>query len=264
MFFRLIRPTKRTALLFALTLLFQVNAFCQVSKVILSAEQGAVVRGDSTQKNIFLVFTGDEYTEGLPVIIETLKSQNVKAGFFFTGRLYENKNVGESIKKLKSAGHYLGPHSDQHLLYNHWAKRDSVLVTQDSLITDIRTNYRKMEALGIRNDLKLFIPPFEWWSDEIVSWCNSEGIQVISFTRGINTHADYTYPEIGKSYKSSETIISKLFDREAKHGLNGFIILVHVGTDPRREDKLYARLGEVITELKKRGYVFKRVDEVFD
>jgi len=43
--------------------------------------------------------------------------------------------------------------------------------------------------------------------------------------------------------------------------LNGFILLVHFGTDERRTDKLYNRLDEIITELKRRGYSFTLLNE---
>ncbi|HMJ67652.1 MAG TPA: glycoside hydrolase family 9 protein [Cyclobacteriaceae bacterium] len=223
---------------------------------------GAIIRGDITKKEIALVFTGDEFADGLPSIIKTLKLNNVKAGFFFTGRMYDNVKLAMYIKDLIAEGHYLGPHSDQHLLFNDWKDRDSTLVTRDSLIDDLRVNYKKMNSLGVSTDRKLFIPPYEWWNSEVVSWCNEEGVQVVSFTPGIPTNSDYTYPEMGKSYKSSEAILETLFEKEAKDGINGSIILVHVGTDPRRKDKLYSRMPEMIKKLKAKGYEFKRVDDL--
>jgi hypothetical protein len=44
--------------------------------------------------------------------------------------------------------------------------------------------------------------------------------------------------------------------------LHGAIVLVHAGTDPRRPDKLYDRLGEWIHGMKTMGYSFKRLDEM--
>ena len=69
---------------------------------------------------------------------------------------------------------------------------------------------------------------------------------------------------MGKSYKSSEWIIQllKQFATQNKSGLNGNIILIHAGTDARRQDKLYNRLTELIDFLKSEGYHFKRVDEL--
>lgn len=227
-------------------------------------DHGAVIRGDSTQKKIALVFTGDEYFEGLASITRNLEKHNVKAGFFFTGNLYSNKRAKNLIKALAAEGHYLGPHSDKHILYNDWARRDSLLVTRDSLVRDIRANYKKMETLGISHERKLFIPPFEWWNDTTAGWLNAEGIKLVSFTWGIPTNADYTYPEMGARYRSSDAILDAFFKKELSGHLKGAIILLHVGTDPRRKDKLYTRLPEMIQKLKAKGYEFVRIDKFVD
>lgn len=221
-------------------------------------DQGASIRGDAGRKDVALVFTGDEYFEGLSAIARTLKENRLTAGFFFTGRLYGNREARHLIKKLAADGHYLGPHSDQHLLYNDWKERDSLLVTKDSMLLDLNRNYDKMMRLGIHSDRKLFIPPFEWWNARIVSWCNEAGVEVFSFTPRTATNADYTYPGMA-SYTSSEKILSALYDNE---DLNGSIILVHAGTDPRRKDKLYDRLPEMIKTLQAKGYRFVRIDEL--
>jgi peptidoglycan/xylan/chitin deacetylase (PgdA/CDA1 family) len=217
-------------------------------------DNGAIVRGDPDQKNIALVFTGDEFLEGLPSIRKTLKKYNVKAGFFLTGRAYSNKN----IRGLVADGHYMGPHSDQHLLYNDWTVRDSLLVTKDSLLADIRKNHAKMDRYDIGHEQRLFIPPFEWWNEKVVKWCNDEGLKVVSFTPGTTTNADYTHPGMGKAYRSTADILKRLYERD----LNGFIILIHAGTDPRRKDKLYTKLPEIIEKLTAKGNSFVRIDEM--
>src|SRR5688500_15609682 len=86
-------------------------------KKALTYVQGAIVRGDSTQKELAIIFTADEFGEGLPAIITQLKAQNIKGGFFFTGRLYRNPQFHSAVQELQRDGHYLGPHSDNHLLY---------------------------------------------------------------------------------------------------------------------------------------------------
>ncbi|HEY0769854.1 MAG TPA: glycoside hydrolase family 9 protein, partial [Sphingobacteriaceae bacterium] len=228
----------------------------------ITVDQGAVIRGNSSQKQIALVFTGDEYFEGLPIITKTLREKNVKAGFFFTGRLYENTKASAAIKKLRTEGHYLGPHSDKHLLYNDWTKRDSLLVSRDSLIHDLNSNYNAMQRLGIDEKEKLMIPPFEWWNRQVAAWCADENIRLVSFTPGTRTNADYTYPGLGKSYASNEAILKELFDRESSASLNGAILLIHVGTDPRRKEKLYDRLPEIVDKLRAKGYSFTRIDQM--
>jgi hypothetical protein len=46
---------------------------------------GGIIRGDSTKKNIALVFTGHEFAEGGEFINQTLQQQKIKSIFLFYG-----------------------------------------------------------------------------------------------------------------------------------------------------------------------------------
>jgi len=227
--------------------------------------QGAVVRGDSTKKEVALVFTADEFGEGLPLIVQTIRNENIKGAFFFTGRFYRNPAFQSFILTLEENGHYLGPHSDEHLLYCDWAKRDSLLVSRDSFSHDLAKNSGTMKALSIPiYPSHFFIPPFEWWNDSIAAWSQALDFRLFSFTPGMRTSADYTWPQMGLSYKSSDWIMDWLKDllSTSPKQLNGAIILIHAGTDPRRNDKLYDRLKELIALLKAASFSIRRVDEL--
>ena len=226
-------------------------------------DHGAIVRGNLSNKNISLVFTADEFGDGGKTILSTLQKQNVKASFFFTGRFYRNPVYKNIITQLKKQGHYLGPHSDQHLLYCDWAKRDSLLITKDQFTKDLSTCLISIENFDIKKSaIKYFIPPYEWYNDSIAEWTKQMGIQLINYSPGTKSTADYTTPDM-KNYRSSNEIYQSIIDKEKQDGLNGFILLVHFGTDPKRTDKFYNRLDELITTLKQKGYSFKTIDEVF-
>lgn len=227
---------------------------------------GAAIRGDSTKKEIALVFTGDEFGDGLSTIANTLEKQKVKGSFFFTGRFYRNKEFQPGITKLYQQDNLMGPHSDAHLLYCDWTKRDSLLVTKDSLFTDLYRNEDAMLVAGIKDEhiSRMFIPPYEWWNDKVGKWMDTAGIKLFSFTPGTTSNADYTYPEMGTSYRTTDAIIKsiKAYKEKRTGGLNGVVLLIHAGTDPRRKDKLYDKLDELISYLKASGYQFKKVDEL--
>jgi peptidoglycan/xylan/chitin deacetylase (PgdA/CDA1 family) len=228
--------------------------------------EDVVIRGDSTKKNIALVFTADEFGDGLPAIAQTLKEKNIKASFFFTGRFYRNPAFRKGIRQLYRQGNLMGSHSGEHLLYNDWTNRSLTLVSRDSLLRDLAAGREAILSAGIRKKdmTSFFIPPYEWWNREVAGWLQSAGMHTFCFTPGTTSNADYTYPELGKSYRSSEGIITNIrkFNETRAGGLNGVVLLVHAGTDPRRTDKLYDRLPELIDYLQGQGYVFKRVDEM--
>ena len=213
------------------------------------------------------MFTGDEFADGGDHIRSSLKKEGIKASFFLTGRFYESPAFGPLIEGLKKDGHYLGAHSDKHLLYCDWTKRDSTLVTQQEFSKDLRANYQRMEKLGVeKSSAPYFLPPYEWYNKTIADWTTLEGLRLVNFSPGTRSTADYTWPEMGKSYRPSDEIYESIMTLEEAdpHGLNGFILLMHIGTDPRRTDKFYFRLSELLAELKERGYSFERIDALLD
>ena len=224
-------------------------------------KSGAIVRGDTSEKKLALVFTGDEFADGGKHILSVLKQQKVPASFFFTGNFYRNPDFEQLIYSLISEGQYLGAHSDQHLLYCDWENRDSLLVTHNEFIKDLENNYKAMSSFGIsKKSAPYFLPPYEWYNDTISSWTKSLNLQLINYTNGTLSHADYTTPEM-PNYKSSEFIYQNIvnFEKKSSTGLNGFILLIHIGTAPERKDKLYFHLEGLITELKSRDYQFEKI-----
>jgi endoglucanase len=233
-------------------------------QVAIEFDHGAIIRGNINQKQIALVFTADEFADGGKIILSTLQKQHIKGSFFFTGRFYRNPAFQSLIKQVKQQGHYLGPHSDQHLLYCDWRNRDSLLVTKQKFKDDLTASLKAIEQFGIkRTAIKYFIPPYEWFNDSITLWTRQMGIQLINYSPGTKSTTDYTTPDM-KNYRPSDEIYRSIFDKEKadSNGLNGFILLVHFGTDPKRTDKFYDHLDELITELKEKGYEFTGIDEV--
>jgi endoglucanase len=229
-------------------------------------DHGAITRGDTSKKKLAIVFTGDEFGDGGAYIAKILRQRRVKASFFLTGNFYRSKTFQVVVKKLIRDGHYLGAHSDKHLLYCDWKKRDSLLVSKQEFISDLQNNYGAMSAFGVsKEQAHYFLPPYEWYNDSIASWTKSIGLQLINFTPGTTSHADYTTPDM-PNYRSSEVILKSIlkFDSTATQGLNGFIFLMHIGTSPLRTDKLYRKLPMILKYLHGRGYQLVRINELLE
>ncbi|GHT63841.1 polysaccharide deacetylase [Bacteroidia bacterium] len=221
--------------------------------------QGATVRINTDRKVIRLIFSADEAFEGASSILRTLDRNHAKASFFLTGNCLREKKFKSIIQKIIRKGHYVGGHSDKHLLYASWDDRQQSLVTPDSLRDDFRQNMAELEKYGIEiSKVPYFLPPYEYYNKESVRLIESLGQTVINYTPGLRTAADYTTPDM-PNYKSSQELIDQLYAYEAEKGLNGSIILIHPGTQDIRTDKLYLRLEEIIRYLKAKGYAFERL-----
>jgi endoglucanase len=222
-------------------------------------DQGGIVRMDTTSRVVYLMFSGHEYADGGESIRKTLQEESVRASFFFTGDFYRNPAFAPLIRSLAADGHYLGPHSDRHLLYADWSRRDSLLVTRKEFLADLAANYSAMTPFGLTKErAPYFLPPYEWYNSEVAQWCDSVGVTLVNLTPGTYTNADYTHPEMGAQYAGSDSIMARVMrvEESSSMGLNGALLLLHIGTDPRRTDKLYTHLGDLIRALRSRGYGF--------
>ncbi len=218
---------------------------------------GGIVRTNKEKKQISLLFAGNDYGDGLKKIRKALSKNRVKASFFFSGDFLRKRKFGSAIKKLKKEGHYVGANSDQHLQYCHFDNRQSLLVDKALFVNDLKDNYKELEKFGVKKpDAPFFLPPYGLYNDSISQWCKEYGLTLVSYTPGTHSNADNSIPEMREKYFSGDEIYASIMTAESHKTLNGYILLFHVGTDPRRTDKFYNRLSGLITELKAKGYEF--------
>ena len=263
-----LHPHNQSGILALLLALFAAFAFSACSTQRLDVRpataagcetsQGGIIRGPKDARHIAIVFTGHGYAEGADTILRELARHRAHASFFLTGAFLTNRQFTPLVKRMTAEGHYLGPHSDGHLLYCDWEAARKTLVTREEFQSDLKRNLAKLPR-----STRFFLPPFEQYNSEIVAWSADLGLTLINFTPSTRSNADYT-GEADASFVSSQKIFDSILKRERDdpHGLNGFILLLHVGSGPGRTDKFHNRFGELLDHLDGKGYEFVRVDEL--
>ena len=223
---------------------------------------GGIIRGDTTRRQIALVFTASAWADGAEPVMQALKAAKVKGNFFVTGEFVSR--YPSVVRRLVKGHHYVGSHSWGHLLYAAWDRRDSTFVSRDSMIRGIDRSYTALGKLGVRRrKCHYFIPPYEHYNATVAAWAREVGLQIINYTPGTRSNADYTTPDM-PNYASSECLVRNIMDYEGKYGLNGFLLMIHMGTHPDRKDKLYLCLPEIISRLQAKGYRFVTVDRLIE
>lgn len=223
-------------------------------------DRGGIVRTNPAEKTITLVFTAHEDADGANRVVGILDKYGISANFFFTGHLFENNP--NLIRRIRQRGDYIGSHSYGHLQYIDWQRPDSMLVTKDEFTADLRKSYEVMSRYGITpGEAPYFMPPFEEYNESIASWAKQMGLQLVNYTPGTGSGMDYTTPDLAY-YRPSKAIYDNIMKEERKNGLNGHILLLHLGTSAARTDKFYDKyLDLTVKELLDKGYSFRLIAE---
>jgi peptidoglycan/xylan/chitin deacetylase (PgdA/CDA1 family) len=224
---------------------------------------GGIVRGPKDRRQIALVFSAHEYAEGGEKILGELSRHHAAASFFLTGDFLANPRFNALVERMIREGHYAGPHSSKHFLYCSWDKPPKTLVTHDVFDNDLRENLEKIRTVVPGSKPGFFLPAFEHYNSQIAGWSKSAGLQIVNFTPGTRSNADYTQ-DSDANFVSNDAIFASITGHEKADpaGLNGFILLFHLGAGPRRNEPFSNRFGEVLDYLESRGYKFVRIDEL--
>lgn len=221
---------------------------------------GTTVRHDTARKVIYLVFSADSMFEGAPTMLEAMDNRGIKGNFFFTGNFLEREENHDIIRRIIDGHHYVSGHSNRHLLLADWDNGHTPLVTIDSMLSDVDSNFMALERYGIERDsARWFLPPYEWIAGiQTKALRDSMGLEVINPTPGIQIFRDYTTPDMA-DYHSSDSILRQLFEFERNRGLNGAFLIIHLGTQDVRTDKLYNHAPMLLDSLLLLGYTFERL-----
>jgi peptidoglycan/xylan/chitin deacetylase (PgdA/CDA1 family) len=230
----------------------------------LTVRDGAIVRGPLAARRLALVFTGHEFAEGGETILDELARHRARATFFLTGDFLDNPRFRPLVQRIVAEGHGLGPHSDKHLLYCEWTEAKKTLVSKERFRADLLANLEKIERLGSGRP-RYLLPPYEHSNQEIARWSAELGLRLVNYTPGTRSNADYT-EDRAPNFIASRAILDGILrrEREDPHGLNGFLLLLHVGAGPGRSDKFHAHFGVLLDELAGKGYRFVRVDDLLE
>jgi peptidoglycan/xylan/chitin deacetylase (PgdA/CDA1 family) len=226
--------------------------------------EGGIIRGATNRKQIAFAFTGHSFAEGGETILNELTKHQAHASFFVTGDFLANSDFTPLVRRIVKEGHFIGPHSDKHLLYCPWDGPKTNLVTREEFCADLTANLEKLERFGVRRaGVRYFLPPFEYYNRAIADWSAELGLTLVNFTPGTRANADYM-ADANPHFIPSQAICDSILKRKQAdaNGLNGFILLLHLGSGPERTDKMTAHFGELLDALAAKGYTFVRVDEL--
>lgn len=208
----------------------QQPGFDKLYKSLLDKYNGITI-GDKNKKDIFLTFDNG-YENGYTVkILDILKRQNIKVGFFVQGT-YIDQNP-EIIKRMVRDGHIVLNHTNNHPKMPTLGERK----LQDE-INIVAQKYKKVTG---KEMLKFLRPPSGVFSERTLAQTKNLGYKTVFWSMAYRDWIVDDQPGKAASYKHVTENIH-----------NGAVILLHSVSKSNTE-----ALEDIIKELKRQGYNFK-------
>lgn len=191
-----------------------------------------IYEGKQNEKAVAISINVDWGEEYIPLLLETLQKENVKATFFITGRWA--KLFPQHVKAIADAGHEIGNHGYYHKHHEQ--------ISFEHSLKEIRDTEAIIYSITKKRTV-LFAPPYGEKGEAVIKSAFAAGYRTVYWT--VDT-IDWRRPP---SYE--------IVKRIRKIGLsNGAIIMMHP-TKPTTE-----ALHEIIKLIKNNGYVVKTVSHI--
>ncbi len=227
-------------------------------------------RGEISFKKVALTFDGDFLDNNALPILDTLKAKNIKVTFFLTGRFIQN--YAHIILRMLQDGHEIGNHTRHHphLTTFEQNRRHDLRpeVTRELVHRELEETaviFKKVTGSEIS---PLWRAPYGEHNELIRKWAAELGYRQIGWTidkklkLSLDTF-DWVADKNSKLYRTPKQMLNQIihFDDRSEFGLNGGIILMHLGSE-RNGEFPYQILSQMIDSLQVRGYEFTKISSM--
>lgn len=197
----------------------------------------------SETKRVFLTFDDGPSQTVTPKVLDTLKSEKIKATFFLLGSRVELEP--DIVKREYEEGHYLASHGYSHVYSQIYASPQSVLDEYNKCISAIRNAIGQPEY-----DPHLFRYPGGYWGGKYAS-VKKEALQLLE--QNDILHIDWNaLTSDAAGAKTTEEFISELDKTVPKH--NSVVVLMH---DAGNKTATANALPTIIKYFRDQGFEFE-------
>ena len=196
----------------------------------------------SETKRVFLTFDDGPSSNVTPIVLDTLKAENIKATFFLLGSRVELNP--ELVKREFDEGHYLASHGYSHVYSQIYASPQSVLDEYNNCIAAIRN------AIGMADyNPHLFRFPGGYWGGKYAD-IKKEAATLLDENN--IAHIDWNaLTSDAAGAKTTEEFIAELDKTVPKH--NSVVVLMH---DAGGKKATAEALPTIISYFRNQGFEF--------
>ena len=197
----------------------------------------------SDTKRVFLTFDDGPSKTVTPVVLDTLKKENIKATFFLLGSRVELEP--ELVKREYNEGHYLASHGYSHVYSQIYASPQSVIDEYNRSVTAIRNAIGEQEY-----NPHLFRFPGGYWGGKYAE-VKKQAKQLLDQNNIL--HIDWNaLTSDAAGAKTTEQFIAELEKTVPKH--NSVVVLMH---DAGNKSATANALPTIIQYFRDRGFEFE-------
>lgn len=197
----------------------------------------------SDTKRVFLTFDDGPSKTVTPVVLDTLKKENIKATFFLLGSRVELEP--ELVKREYKEGHYLASHGYSHVYSQIYASPQSVIDEYNKSVTVIRNAIGEQEY-----NPHLFRFPGGYWGGKYAE-VKKQAKQLLDQNNIL--HIDWNaLTSDAAGAKTTEQFIAELEKTVPKH--NSVVVLMH---DAGNKSATANALPTIIQYFRDRGFEFE-------
>ncbi len=197
----------------------------------------------SDTKRVFLTFDDGPSETVTPVVLDTLKKENIKATFFLLGSRVELNP--ELVKREYNEGHYLASHGYSHVYSQIYASPQSVIDEYNRSVTAIRNAIGEQEY-----NPHLFRYPGGYWGGKYAE-VKKQAKQLLDENDIL--HIDWNaLTSDAAGAKTTEQFIAELEKTVPKH--NSIVVLMH---DAGNKQATANALPTIIKYFRDKGFEFE-------
>ena len=197
----------------------------------------------SETKRVFLTFDDGPSRTVTPVVLDTLKSENIKATFFLLGSRVELDP--DLVKREYDEGHYIASHGYSHVYSQIYATPQSVLDEYNKSVTAIRNAIGEQEY-----NPHLFRFPGGYWGGKYAE-VKKQAEQILEQNDVL--HIDWNaLTSDAAGAKTTEQFIAELNKTVPKH--NSIVVLMH---DAGNKTATANALPTIIKYFRDQGFEFE-------
>lgn len=196
---------------------------------------GAFYKGSADQKILYLTFDNGYENGYTAKILDVLKKEKVPATFFVTGHYLDS--APELSKRMVDEGHIVGNHS--------WSHPDMTQISDEKIRLELDKVKEETKRITGQSDMQYLRPPRGILSERTLKVARDSGYIHVLWSLAfkdwqVNQQKGWKY--------AYDNIMAQVHP--------GAVMLLHTVSKDNAD-----ALEKVIQDLKKRGYVFKSLDD---